>query len=106
DEWIAVGVLGGEIRRIEFGFAAQRRTFGFGSAEDLLLIADPVDVPRLQQHPDLADDLIGAPVHPGLVAVVDPDETAVLRVAGDVAGTVLESQQVSWGQLTGAGRGA
>ena len=31
------------------------------AAKDLLLVADSIGVPRLQRHPDFADDLIGPP---------------------------------------------
>ena len=73
--------------------------------EDLLLVADPVDVPGLQQHPDLAHDLVGAAVEPRLVAAVDPHEPGHLVVGLDVAGAVLEPQQHARGLLPRAGRG-
>ena len=88
------------------GLAAQRRPFLFGAPEDPLLIGYPIDVPGFHEHPDFADDLIGSAVHPELVAVVDPHKTVVLRLGADVAGTVLESQQVSGGVLAGARRGS
>ncbi len=93
-----------EVGGVEFPLAGQRCALVLGAAEDLLLIRDPVEVPGLDGHRDLARDLVGASGHP--VGVGEPGELVVVGVAHDVAGAVLEPHQVPRRLLPGAGAGA
>ncbi|CAB4914100.1 unannotated protein [freshwater metagenome] len=92
--------LRGEVDRVELAALAQRCAAALGPPDGLLLVAQVLPVPDLDQHPDLAADQVGAAVHPG-VGARDPDEAVQGgRLLGlEVVGAVLEAEQVARGHL-------
>ena len=104
DDGLACGILLGEVRCVEFRLPGQRRARDLVPPEHLVLVADPIGVPVLDLHLDLAHDLIGAVARPGR-SLGDPHEPLVVRVLEDVAGAVLEAHEVAGRGLAASRRG-
>ena len=86
-----------EVDRGELTATRQGSAVVLGAAEDQLLVADVVGVPRLDVHADFARHQIRAALHPRLIRLVaDPHPLfGDARVLGlDVRRSVLEPEQV------------
>ena len=108
DDGMALVVCAGEVRGGELSPAAQRRAGGLGPADDVLLVAQDVAVPVLDEDLDAPGHQVAPAPHPRLVGLVaDPDvvveEVGLLRL--DVAGAVFEAEQVPRRLLGRAGGG-
>ena len=106
----AAGALGVEVGRGELGTAGQRGAGHLGPADDLLLVLQVVPVPVFDEDPDLPRHQVTAAAQPGLVRLLAHPHGLVHQVGLlglDVAGAVLEAEQVARGGLGGRrGRGA
>ena len=106
DHRFAGGGRRGEVDRRELLTTGQRCPGDLGATEDPFLVVEPVDVPVLDLHPDLAGDQVGTVPHPLLVGIRTYPDVLVDRgsvVGVDVVRAVLEPHQVSWRALPGAG---
>src|SRR5882757_6896997 len=102
----AVRTGGGEVGEVELGLAGQRGAGVLGPADHRLLVGEPVPVPGFDEHPDPPRHQVAAaldPRPPGLIAHPAVLVERVGVVALDVAGAVLEAQQVALGLLVGTG---
>src|SRR6201999_635065 len=82
----------------------QRGARDLGPADDVFLILQVVPVPVFHEDPDLPGHQVAAAAQPGLVRLF-PDPDVVVHQVGllglDVAGAVLEAEQVARGGLVG-----
>src|ERR1700735_184090 len=110
DDRTAVAGARGQVDRVVLVFAVQRGAAGLEASDRVLLVAQCVSVPSLDEHPYTSANQIGAPAKPILWLLRADPHVAVHRlliVAVQVVRAVLEALQIAQGRLiAGCGGGA